>query len=166
MHRAVLIVSYCVSYYSTTFLNICQNGITESLPKHWKDELHNSLNWGGGANAFIKHVTDIEISSKESKLVSLRSPPQKGLSFECLFPCDDHNPRVWCDISQIIPAIHACPPFLIIGYRLDSPSCDTCNCSNTDSKSKILPDESPIRMYYKLIIQLSTSKSTILWQKG
>ena len=22
------------------------------------------------------------------------------LAFECLFPCDDHDPRVWCDILK------------------------------------------------------------------
>ena len=35
------------------------------------------------------------------KLVSLRSPSQKGLYmlvFDSLFPCGDHDPRVWCDI--------------------------------------------------------------------
>ena len=46
-------------------------------------------------------MTDIEIDSKESKLVSLRRPPKKGvymLVFDCLFSYDDHDPRVWCDI--------------------------------------------------------------------
>ena len=31
----------------------------------------------------------------------MRSPPQKVfdmLVFDCLFPCGDHDPRVWCDI--------------------------------------------------------------------
>ena len=62
-------------------LNLCENGflkreLTEtSLPQHWKDALHTSSCWG--TDSFIKHVTDIEISSKESKLVSLRSPPKK-----------------------------------------------------------------------------------------
>ena len=61
--------------------------------------MNTTSNWG--TDAFIKHVTDIEISSKESKLVSLRSPPQKGLYmlvFDCLFPYDNHDPWVWCDI--------------------------------------------------------------------
>ena len=47
-------------------------------------------------------MTDIELSClKKSKLVSLRNPPKKGLymlAFDGLFPCDDHDPRVWCDI--------------------------------------------------------------------
>ena len=50
-----------------------------------------------GADAFTKHVTDIEIFSKESKLVSLRSPPKKGLYMHVsdgLFLCDNHDPRV------------------------------------------------------------------------
>ena len=41
-------------------------------------------------------MTDIELSGKELKL-SLRSPPKKH--YMCLFvSCDDHDPRVWCDI--------------------------------------------------------------------
>ena len=53
------------------------------------------------SGTLIKHAIDIEIFSKESELVSLRSPPQKGLYilvFDCLFYCDDHDPKVWCDI--------------------------------------------------------------------
>ena len=34
---------------------------------HWNNELYTSSRWG--IDALIKHVTDIEISSKESKLV-------------------------------------------------------------------------------------------------
>ena len=37
-----------------------------SLPQHWTDALHSSSFCG--IDAFIKHVTDIEILSKESKL--------------------------------------------------------------------------------------------------
>ena len=54
-----------------------------------------------GTDAFTKHVTDIEISSKESKLVSLRNPQKKEfhmLVFAGLFPCNDYDLRVWCDI--------------------------------------------------------------------
>ena len=48
-------------------------------------------------------MTGIEISSKESKLVSLRNPPKKGLNmlaFDCFFSYDDHDPKVWCDIRN------------------------------------------------------------------
>ena len=57
-------------------LSLCQiisvnRDITEaSLPQHWKDALHTSSCWG--IDTFIKHVTDIVISSKESKRVSFR----------------------------------------------------------------------------------------------
>ena len=75
--------------------------ITETfLPQYCKDALHTSSGWG--TDAFIKHVTDIEISSKETKLVSLRSPPKKEfymIALGCWFSYDDHDPRVWwCDI--------------------------------------------------------------------
>ena len=56
-----------------------------------------------GTDVFIKHVTDIEISSKESKLVSCINPPKKGfymLAFYCLFPCDDHDPIIGCVILR------------------------------------------------------------------
>ena len=51
-----------------------------SLPQHWNDALHTSSRWG--TDAVIKHVTDIEISSEKSKLVSHKNLPKK----------------VWCDI--------------------------------------------------------------------
>ena len=76
--------------------------ITEpSLPQHGNDALHTSACWG--TVAVKKLVTDIEISSTESILVSLRNSPTKGLymympAFDCLFPCDDHDLRLWCDI--------------------------------------------------------------------
>ena len=66
-----------------------------SLPQHWNYVLHTSSRWG--TNAIIKHVTDIEISCKKSKLVSLRNPPKKGLymlAFDHWFSYDDHDPRV------------------------------------------------------------------------
>ena len=50
-------------------LTLGQNGflnrkITEtSLSQHWKDTFHTSSCWG--PDAFIKHVSDIEVSSKE-----------------------------------------------------------------------------------------------------
>ena len=44
-----------------------------SLPHHWNDALHTSSRWE--TDAVIK--TDIEISSKKSKLVSLSNPPKK-----------------------------------------------------------------------------------------
>ena len=61
--------------------------------------MHTSSRWG--TDTVIKHVTDIEISSEVSELCSLTNPPNKGfymLAFHCLFPYDDHDPRVWCDI--------------------------------------------------------------------
>ena len=48
-----------------------------NLPQHSKGALHPSSCCG--TDAFIEHGTDIEIFSKDSKLVSLRSPPKKGL---------------------------------------------------------------------------------------
>ena len=69
-----------------------------SLLQHWNDALHTSSRWG--IDVVIKRVTDIEISYKKSKQVSLRNTPKKGLymlAFDCLFPYDDHDPRVWCD---------------------------------------------------------------------
>ena len=76
-----------------------------SLPQQWNDVLHTSSRWGTGA--VITHLTDnyIEIFSKTSKLVSLRNPPKKGFymfSFDCLFPCNDHDPRGWCDIQNLL----------------------------------------------------------------
>ena len=50
---------------------------TTSLPQHWNDVLHNSSRWE--TDTVIKHVTDIEISCKKSKLISHRNPPKKGL---------------------------------------------------------------------------------------
>ena len=76
-----------------------QPSSSNTLSRDIKDVLHTASCCG--TNAFIKHVTDIEIFSKESKLVSIRIPPLKGLYilvFDYLFPCDDHDPRVWCDI--------------------------------------------------------------------
>ena len=48
-------------------------------------------------DSVIKHVTDIEISSEKSKLVSLRNTPKKRLymlAFDYWFSYDDHDPRV------------------------------------------------------------------------
>ena len=47
---------------------------TTSLPQHWNDVLHNSSRWE--SDSVIKHVTDIEISCKKSKLISHRNPPK------------------------------------------------------------------------------------------
>ena len=63
--------------------------------------MHCTLLHVGGTDAVIKHVTDIDIPYKKSKLVSLRNPPKKGfymLAFDYWFSYDDHDPRVWCDI--------------------------------------------------------------------
>ena len=67
-----------------------------SLSQHCNDALHTSSRWG--TDAVIKHMTAIEISCENSKLVSLRNPPKKGfhmLAFDCCFSYDDHDPRVW-----------------------------------------------------------------------
>ena len=49
----------------------------------------------------MKHVINIEIFTKESKLISLGTPSQTGLymlAFDYWFSYDDHEPRVRCDI--------------------------------------------------------------------
>ena len=75
-------------FRSTRSLESLKHEITAtSLPQYWNDVLHTSSRCR--TVAVIKHVTDIEIFSKESILVSLRNPPKKGLYtlvFDYLFP--------------------------------------------------------------------------------
>ena len=91
---------YEPQFRSTRIFEFLKREITETyLPQHWNNAFHTSSHWG--RDAVIKHVTNIYIFSKESKIVSLRSPTQKErymLAFDYWFSYDDHDSRVWCVI--------------------------------------------------------------------
>ena len=68
--------SYTPQFRLKLIFESLKREITEtSLSQNCNDALHTSSRWE--TDAFINHVTDSEISSKESTLVSLRNPPKK-----------------------------------------------------------------------------------------
>ena len=90
--------SYKPQFKSMRIFESLKREITATyFPQHGNDALYTSSRWE--TDSVIKHVTDIEISCEQSKLVSLRNPPNKGLymlAFDYWYHYDD--PRVWCDI--------------------------------------------------------------------